>query len=221
MLQAFQSLHGSLRAANGLSKVWKMLKPRRLPRLEMLRFLDLSFGGSTAGKPIYIFKPQQRIKHKIQLVSFSFHVRRQSCVLFWNKFPFDYFLIHLAAHSNLNLNSRGGRSRLHPAGQLDDFVRFPEDERSCFFCLPHESVPPPINKIEEQSCTMLHSKMTPGFSIYCIFEFLASIQEGLFQKGRWDSLFCTSWDSCSLQGRGSYTGTGWASWALNWVKRQF
>lgn len=39
----------------------------------------------------YIFKPQHRIKHKIQLVSFSFRVRRQSCVLFWNKFPFDYF----------------------------------------------------------------------------------------------------------------------------------
>lgn len=53
MLQAFQSLHGSLRAANGLSKVWKMLKPLRLPRLEMLRFLDLSFGGSTAGKPTF------------------------------------------------------------------------------------------------------------------------------------------------------------------------
>ena len=49
MLQAFQNLYGSLRAANGLSKVWKMLKPLRLPRLEMLRFLDLSFGGSTAG----------------------------------------------------------------------------------------------------------------------------------------------------------------------------
>ena len=97
-----------------------------------------------------------------------------------------------------------------------------------FFCLPHESVPPPINKTEEQSHTMLHPKMTPGFSIYGIFEFLVSIQEGLLQKGRWDSLFCTSWDSCegwihpdSLQGRGSSTGTGWASWALNWVKRQF